>query len=150
MAERRGIGIRRVDHVAIAAEDGRGAAEFWTKLFGLEFDHWSHSSEEEFRVAQMHFPRRQLGLEVIAPYDDGSFVRKFLDERGPGLHHITLEVEDYDAAVAFLRDEMGIEPFGEFSDFEWRQSFIHPRDAGGVLVQIYEWLPGRRPADWPG
>ena len=66
------------------------------------------------------------------------------------MHHITVEVEDADAACEFVREEMGIEPLSEpYSDFEWHQFFIHPRDTGGVLVQIYSWLPGRRPADWP-
>ena len=78
------------------------------------------------------------------------FVKKFLSQRGPGVHHITIEVEDIEKAAAFLRDEMGIEPFrGVFSDGEWKQTFIHPRDSGGVLYQLYEWEPGKRPAGLP-
>ena len=144
-----GIGIRRVDHIAIAAEDPQRAAEFWQRLFGLELDHWSSSPDEGYRVAQFHFPGRQVGLEVIGAYDEDSFVKRFIETRGAGMHHITVEVGDFDGAVEFLREEMGIEPFGEFEDFEWRQCFVHPRDTGGVLVQLYEWRPGRRPADWP-
>ena len=77
-------------------------------------------------------------------------MQKFINERGPGMHHITVEVEDADTACDYIREEMGIEPLGEpYEDYEWNQFFIHPRDTGGVLVQIYSWLPGRRPADWP-
>ena len=150
MANSDGIGWVRLDHVAIAAEDPQSASAFWSKLFGLQLDHWTVSHEGGFRVSQFHLPRRQAGLEIIGPFDEDSFVQKFIDARGAGMHHITVEVEDADAACAWIRAEMGLEPLAEpYSDFEWRQFFIHPRDTGGVLVQIYSWLPGRRPADWP-
>ena len=149
-AAKGGIGWVRLDHVAIAAEDPQQAAEFWQKLFGLELDHWTVSPTEGFRVAQFHFPRRQAGLELIGPFQEDSFINKFIRERGPGMHHITVEVEDANRACEWLREEMGIVPLAEpFDDYEWRQFFIHPRDTGGVLVQLYSWLPGRRPGDWP-
>ncbi len=145
-----GIGWVRFDHVAIAAEDPGRAATFWQKLFGLELDHWTLSQDEGFRVAQFHFPKRQMGLEIIGPWDESSFMKRFLDTRGPGMHHITIEVEDAEQAYRYVREELEIEPISEpFSDFEWSQFFIHPRDTGGVLIQLYSWLPGRRPADWP-
>ena len=144
------LGWKRLDHVALATEDTHAAAKFWSRLLGAELDHWTISPEEGFRVAQLHLPKKQAGLELIGPYDEHSFINKFLRERGPGFHHMTIEVEDVDQAVAHLRDEMGVEPLSEpFSDYEWRQFFVHPRDTGGVLLQFYEWLPGRRPADWP-
>lgn len=147
---RDGIGWVRLDHVAIAVEDPQRASSFWGKLFGLELDHWTVSPEEGYRVAQFHLPRRQAGLELIGPFAEDSFINKFLRERGPGMHHLTVEVEDADAACAWLREEMQIEPLTPpFEDYEWRQFFIHPRDTGGVLVQLYSWLPGRRPSDWP-
>ncbi len=144
------LGWKRLDHVAIATEDTHAAGKFWSRLLGAELDHWTISPDEGFRVAQFHLPKRQAGLELIGPFDEHSFIHKFLRERGPGFHHMTIEVEDIDQAVAHLRDEMGVEPLSEpFSDYEWRQFFVHPRDTGGVLLQFYEWLPGRRPADWP-
>ena len=150
MADQKGLGWVRLDHLAIAAEDPKAASKFWGRLFGLELDHWTVSNEGGFRVSQFHFPRRQVGLEIIGPFDESSFVQRFIDQRGPGMHHITVEVEDAEAACEFVREEMGIEPLSEpYTDFEWNQFFIHPRDTGGVLVQIYSWLPGRRPADWP-
>lgn len=144
------LGWKRLDHVSIATDDLPAAARFWERLLGAELDHWTSSPSGGFRVALLHLPKRQAGLELIAPYDESSFVQKFLNERGPGAHHLTIEVEDIEQAFAHVREEMGIEPLGEvFEDYEWRQFFVHPRDAGGVLLQFYEWLPGRRPADWP-
>ncbi len=150
MTKNKGLGWVRLDHVAIAAEDSKAASNFWSRLFGLDLDHWTISHEGGYRVAQFHLPNRQAGLELIAPFDETSFVQKFINERGPGMHHITVEVEDADSACDYIREELGIEPLGEpYQDYEWNQFFIHPRDTGGVLVQIYSWLPGRRPADWP-
>ena len=149
-AQPNGLGWIRVDHLAIAAQDPNQATAFWTKLFGLELDHWTISQSGGFRVSQHHFPQRQIGLEIIGPFQEDSFIQKFIDTRGAGMHHLTIEVEDADAACAWVRAELGIEPLSEpEEDFEWRQFFIHPRDTGGVLVQMYSWLPGRRPADWP-
>ena len=144
------LGWKRLDHVSIATEDPKAAAAFWGKLLGGELDHFTVSPEQGFRVSMLHLPKRQTGIELIGPYDESSFVQRFLSERGPGVHHLTIEVEDIEQALAHVREEMGIEPLAEpFEDYEWKQFFVHPRDAGGVLLQFYEWLPGRRPADWP-
>ena len=144
------LGWKRLDHVSIAAADPKAAAAFWRKLLGGEIDHYTVSPDGGFRVAMMHLPKRQTGLELIGPYDDDSFMQRFLRDRGPGVHHLTIEVEDIDQALAHVRDVMGIEPLDEpYDDYEWRQFFVHPRDTGGVLIQFYAWLPGRRPADWP-
>ncbi len=144
------LGWKRLDHIAIAAEDPPAAAAFWSKLLGAELDHHSASGAEGFRVAMLHLPGRQTGIELIGPYDESSFMSRFLSTRGPGVHHLTIEVENIEQALAHVREEMGIEPLAEpFEDYEWKQFFVHPRDAGGVLLQFYEWLPGRRPEDWP-
>ena len=108
----KGLGWLRLDHVAIAAEDPKAASNFWGRLFGLELDHWTISHDGGFRVAQFHLPNRQSGLELIAPFDESSFVQKFIDERGPGMHHITVEVEDADAACEYIREELASEPLG--------------------------------------
>ena len=144
------LGWKRLDHVSIAAADPKAAAAFWRKLLGGDIDHYTVSPDGGFRVAMMHLPKRQTGLELIGPYDDDSFMQRFLRDRGPGVHHLTIEVEDIEQALTHVRDVMGIEPLDEpYDDYEWRQFFVHPRDTGGVLIQFYAWLPGRRPADWP-
>ena len=145
----KGVGWRRFDHYSIAVADARKAADFHKKLFGLEESSTS-ASDPEFSATILDMPRGQGQVEFLEPASDDSFVAKFLARRGPGVHHITIEVEDIEKAAAFLRDEMGIEPFrGVFSDGEWKQTFIHPRDSGGVLYQLYEWEPGKRPGDLP-
>jgi methylmalonyl-CoA/ethylmalonyl-CoA epimerase len=148
----KGVGWRRLDHYSIAVADARKAADFHKKLFGLEESYAStpETSDSEFSVVVLDMPRKQGQVEFLEPASDDSFVAKFLAQRGPGVHHVTIEVHDIERAAAFLRDEMGIEPFnGIVSDGEWKQTFIHPRDSGGVLYQLYEWQPGKRPDDLP-
>jgi methylmalonyl-CoA/ethylmalonyl-CoA epimerase len=76
--------------------------------------------------------------EVLEPISEDSFVARFLRERGPGLHHVTFEVDDVEAAARELR-EKGIQPYGGIRmDGNWKEIFIHPRDSGGVLIQLYQ------------
>ncbi len=142
------LGWKRFDHYNIVVPDAEKAVAFHRKLFGLEEDHWFRSEAEGFRGGLLNMPHGQGQVEIMEPLGADSFVQGFLAKHGPGVHHITIEVEDIDIAVAYLREEMGIEPYrGIWSDGEWRQTFIHPRDAGGVLYQLFEWLPGKGPDD---
>lgn len=144
------LGFKRLDHYAIAVPNADEAVAFHKKLFGLETDHWFNSEAEGFRGAVLDLPQRQAQIEILEPLGEDSFLHPFLASRGPGLHHVTIEVEDIEAAVAYLREEMGVEPLrGIWSDGEWRQIFIHPKDSGGVLYQLFEWEPGKRPPDLP-
>ena len=86
-------------------------------------------------------PSRLLSYRaILEPLGENSFIEKFLNERGPGLHHVTLEVDDADAAASWLR-ECGIEPFGgPRVSYDWKEMFVHPKASGGVLFQLYEQL----------
>lgn len=145
-----GLGLKRLDHVAFVVEDADRAVRFFQRLLGIALDREFTSPSEGFRGALLDLPNKQAQFEVLEPHGDTPFLRDFLAKRGPGVHHITLEVEDVEAAVRYLRRELGIEPFrGVWSDGDWKQTFIHPRDTGGILFQLFEWLPGKRPPDLP-
>ena len=70
-------------------------------------------------------------------YKDVATLRRFLNDRGPGLHHVTFQVTSVDDATKELQ-EFGFEPFGGRSYQGYKEVFIHPRDTGGVLIQLYE------------
>ncbi|MCZ6707644.1 MAG: VOC family protein [Chloroflexi bacterium] len=144
------LGWKRFDHYSIAVPDSEKAIAFHEKLFGLETAHRFNSPSEGFNGAVLDMPKKQGQIEILEPAGDDSFLHGYLEKHGAGVHHITIEVEDIEEAVAYLREEMGIEPYrGIWSDGEWRQTFVHPRDSGGVLYQLFEWEPGKRPADLP-
>ena len=141
-----GLGWKRLDHISIAVPDADRAVALYRKLFGLTESRRVASESDGYRGAVLDMPGDQGQIEILEPYGDGSFLQKFLDERGSGVHHIAIEVEDVAQAAAYLREEIGIEPFrGVESDGEWKQTFIHPRDSGGVLYQLFEWEPGHGP-----
>ena len=86
----------------------------------------------------MTIPGSLLKFEMIQSARPGSFVEKFIDTRRPGMHHICCEVASVEAACEGLRAN-AVEPFGGIVDEGWKKhTFLHPRDSGGVLFQLFE------------
>ena len=131
------LGIKRIDHVSVVNGDLEDRVRFYTELFGMEVNERFESPEAGFKGAALKIPGSATQWEILEPLGDESFLHRFLAERGAGMHHATFEVEDAVKAAAALR-AYGIEPFGESTAGDWKQLFIHPRDSGGVLIQLYE------------
>jgi methylmalonyl-CoA/ethylmalonyl-CoA epimerase len=113
-------------------------AEWQARTFGMVEEGRWRDERLGYDGCVMAIPGSLLKFEIIAPFRPGSFVQDFLDQRRAGMHHICCDVESVDAAAAALRRE-GIEPFGGVIESDWRRhTFIHPRDSGGVLIQLTE------------
>jgi methylmalonyl-CoA/ethylmalonyl-CoA epimerase len=130
--------IKRVDHIAMAAADWRPQAAKLERLLGFKLLHnWEAGPNEDFDGSVSQVRDTGIEFEVISPARPDSFVQKFLEQNGPGLHHITVEVEDIHAAAAEL-ERLGITPFGGVTnDGAWHVTYIHPRDSGGILWQLF-------------
>jgi len=129
-----------VDHVSMAVEDLDRQVEWQARVFGMvEEGRW----EEEhlgYEGAIMAIPGSLLKFEIMRPTRSDSFVQAFIDKCRAGMHHICCEVASVDAAAAALRAE-GIEPHGGVIESDWKKhTFLHPRDSGGVLFQLFEEL----------
>jgi methylmalonyl-CoA/ethylmalonyl-CoA epimerase len=129
--------IRKIEHVAIAVDDIDGAAAKFREVFGLE------PSEREFVPTQktdtVCLPIGDSNLELISPRGNETLA-KFLEKRGPGLHHIAIEVEGIDAALVFLKS-IGVKLVDETARPGARGhkvAFLHPKATGGVLVELVE------------
>lgn len=133
--------INRIDHLALAVDSIDAALPFFTEVLGLEVTHTD--VEEGQGVVVAFLPVGDSEIELIEPVDDGSGVARFLKSRGPGMHHLCLEVDDMDAALERLRDRqvrlIDEEPY--IGTGGRRIVFIHPKAAHGVLVELYEKLP---------
>ena len=130
--------IKRIDHVAIAAESIDERVRFLSELFGMKPGPRYDNPQDGYNGVELTIPGSDTKWEVIEPAGENSFVTRFLGQRGPGLHHVTFEVTDIEAAAKVLR-ERGIEPFGMRVEGAWNNElFIHPRDTGGVLIQLYQ------------
>lgn len=132
------ITIKRLDHISMAAPSWKEQAECLERLLGFRFLYDFPSGGADFDGSISQAPGIAMEFEVISPVGDESFVQKFLDANGPGLHHITLEVPDIDEAAAEL-ERLGITPFGGVSDDgAWKITYVHPRDSGGILWQLFQ------------
>ncbi|HET7737085.1 MAG TPA: VOC family protein [Tepidiformaceae bacterium] len=134
------IPVKRVDHISMAARSWRDQAALLERLVGFRLDHSFEPNESEpYSGALLGVPGTGIGFEILEPADERSFVQRFLDTRGPGIHHVTMEVHDIREAVRELEAD-GIEPFGGVQDdgVGWIQTFIHPRDGGGLLWQLFQ------------
>ena len=130
--------IKRIDHVAIAAESIDERVRFLSELFGMKPGARYDNPQDGYNGVELSIPGSDTKWEVIEPAGENSFVTRFLGQRGPGLHHVTFEVTDIEAAAKVLR-ERGIEPVGMRVEGAWnKELFIHPRDTGGVLIQLYQ------------
>lgn len=131
----------KINHVAIVAPDIQGALGFWRDALGLPLAHTEVNDDEAVEIAFL--PLGDSEIEIIAPTTTDSGVAKYLEKRGAGLHHVCVEVEDIDAVMAQLR-EHGIELINEMARTRpsgIRYAFVHPKSAGGVMVELYQ-LPG--------
>ena len=109
-----------------------------TDLMGMTVEGRFENPEVGFRGVGLKVPGGTGHFEVLEPLGENSYLHRFLKERGPGLHHVTFEVEDIDKAAEAIR-EYGIEPMGGVQrSHGWAETYIHPKDSGGVLFQFYE------------
>jgi methylmalonyl-CoA/ethylmalonyl-CoA epimerase len=130
--------VERFDHVSIAVHDIDIAQTLVHLLGGSPIgDGYSHAGD--FEWIQFDLPG-QGRLEMISPLveDESNFLNRYLDEHGEGLHHLTFKVHDIGAAVARAR-ELGFTVVGfDETNADWKEAFVHPASAHGVLIQLAE------------
>jgi methylmalonyl-CoA/ethylmalonyl-CoA epimerase len=129
--------IRKIDHVAVCVADLDAALATYGAVFGLEGR--DREASEALATEAVLLPIGEGNLELISPRGNPG-LEKFLEKRGPGLHHIALEVEGLDAALLFLKS-LGVPLLDETPKIGARGhriAFVHPRATGGVLVELVE------------
>jgi len=129
--------MRRLDHLGIAVRSIEEARKFWEAL-GLAVESIEEVPQEGVRVAML--PLGEARIELLEPTRPDSPVAKFLDQRGPGIHHLCVASEAIDSDDAALR-AAGVQllrPAPTPGAGGSRVQFVHPRSAGGVLVELVE------------
>jgi methylmalonyl-CoA/ethylmalonyl-CoA epimerase len=132
------IDLKRLDHVAVLVPDLEEALGFWQDQLGLSLDHVETISSMEVKIAFL--PLGESEIELVQPTSEDSGLAKFLNKRGPGLHHICIEVEDIAAKLVELqsRDVRLIDKEPVLMDDGRQLAFIHPKSTGGVLLELYQ------------
>ena len=130
--------IKKINHVAVVVDDMEKALYFWRDALGMELHELRDVPTEKSQVAFL--PLEGSEVELVVPTSDDSGIAKYLAKRGPGMHHICLEVDDIVEMLAQLR-EKGVRLINEEprtgADGK-KYAFIHPESTSGVLVELYE------------
>ena len=137
------LGIVAIDHVGVAVPDLDVAIRFHTEVLGLVLMHREVNERQgvtEAMLAAGSSGERSAQVQLLAPLHEGSAIARFLGRSGPGLQHLAYRVGDLDAACAELRVR-GLRLLYDRPEAGTRGSrinFLHPKDAGGVLVELVE------------
>ncbi|HST84687.1 MAG TPA: methylmalonyl-CoA epimerase [Kineosporiaceae bacterium] len=129
-----------IDHVGIAVADLDEAIAFYRDVFGMRLAHQEANEEQGVREAMMTVGDSGSHVQLLAPLTPDSTIAKFLDRSGPGVQQVAYRVDDIDAVSATLR-QRGLRLLYDAprrGTSNSRVNFIHPKDAGGVLVELVE------------
>jgi len=129
-----------IDHVGLAVPDLDEAITFYTEKFGMKVTHEETNEEQGVREAMIAVGDTGSHIQLLAPLSPDTTIGKFLERSGPGLQQLAYRVTDIDAVCDVLR-ERGLRLLYDAprrGTSNSRVNFIHPKDAGGVLVELVE------------
>ena len=130
--------VKQINHVAVVVEDMEKALSFWRDVLGMALHELRDVPAENSQVAFLPLPGSEV--ELVMPTTDDSGIARYLARRGPGMHHLCLEVDDIDGMLSQLRSQ-GIRLINEeprLAADGKKYAFIHPESTGGVLVELYQ------------
>ena len=130
--------IKAINHVAVVVYDMENSLLFWRDALGLQLHDLRDVPAEKSRVAFL--PIAGAEIELVMPTTDDSGIAKYLTKRGPGMHHICLEVDDIEGLMAQMKIKnirlINEEPRTAVDGKKY--AFVHPESTGGVLVELYQ------------
>jgi methylmalonyl-CoA/ethylmalonyl-CoA epimerase len=140
------VKVSRVDRISIAVRDLDAARAFFERHFEARFGPVEDVRVDGYRYQP--FTIAGFTLELLAPYEPGSPIARFLDRRGEGVYQVSFMVDDVDAAAAELRGS-GVTVLGPrtypddvvLEGCRWKEAFVHPKDAFGVLLFLGQRTP---------
>ena len=125
----------KIDHIAIAVNDVEASAKVYQKALGIDEIEFETVDSEGVKVAII--PMENGRIELIQPTKDDSPIKKFLDKKGPGLHHIALETDNIEGEVERM-EGCGVQFLGKVrpGSAGTKVTFIHPKSLEGVLAEL--------------
>jgi len=127
----------KIRHLGIAVDSIEERLPVW-ESFGLKLHHTEKVESEGVTTA--HLKVGGYEIELLEPMGEDTPVGKFIDKKGPGIHHLALEVDDIEESLAKAK-ENGLEPIGDAprpGSNNTLVAFFHPKDTGGVLLEIVQ------------
>src|SRR3954470_3406067 len=129
-----------IDHVGIAVPDLDEAIAFYASTFGVQSVHEETNEEQGVREAMLAVGGGETRIQLLAPLTSESTIAKFIGRSGPGLQQLAFRVDDVEAVSVTLR-ERGVRLLYDApkrGTADSRVNFVHPKDAGGVLVELVQ------------
>ena len=130
--------VKAIHHVAVVVSDMSAALGFWRDALGMDLRELRDVPAEQAQVAFL--PSAGAEVELVLPTTEDSGLAKYLAKRGPGMHHLCLEVEDLGGMLAKLAEKgmrlINTEPSVDAGGRKY--AFVHPESTGGVLVELYQ------------
>ncbi|MGZ8844226.1 MAG: methylmalonyl-CoA epimerase [Pyrinomonadaceae bacterium] len=128
----------KIDHIGVATEGIEAAATFYRDALGLAVEEIEEVAEQKVRVAML--PIGESRIELLEPTAEDSPISKFLAKRGPGIHHIAVQVDDIRAALDGLKQKGArlIDEHPRTGAGGCLVAFVHPSSAGGVLIELVQ------------
>ncbi|GLY17855.1 methylmalonyl-CoA epimerase [Kineosporia rhizophila] len=129
-----------IDHVGVAVPDLDAAVAYYRDVLGMRETHREVNEEQGVAEAMMAVGDSGVCVQLLAPLDETSTIAKFIGRSGPGLQQIAYRVQDLDEVCATLRRRGARLLYDEpkRGTANSRVNFIHPKSAGGVLVELVE------------
>ncbi|QWC84813.1 methylmalonyl-CoA epimerase [Nocardioidaceae bacterium] len=129
-----------IDHVGVAVPDLDEAIALYRDVFGMQLAHEEVNEEQKVREAMMRVADTEQCIQLLAPLDETATIAKFIDRSGPGLQQLAYRVTDVEKVADALRAK-GLRLLYDTpkrGTSNSRVNFVHPKDAGGVLVELVE------------
>ena len=127
----------KIDHIGIVVRDIREALQVYETALGLPLDEVAEVPDQKVQVAFL--PIGESKLELVQPTSNDTGIARYLANRGEGIHHLCIEVEDIEAALAQLKDhEVPLIDETPRQGAHGRVAFVHPKSAHGVLIELVE------------
>jgi len=125
----------KIDHIAIAVNDVEESAKIYQQALGVNNVEFETVESEGVKIAIIHLENARI--ELMQPTNDSSPIKKFLDKKGQGLHHMALETDDIESEVERM-DNCGIQFLGKIrpGSAGTKVTFIHPKSLHGVLTEL--------------
>jgi len=125
----------KIDHIAIAVNDVEESAKVYQQALGVDSVEFETVDSEGVKVAIIHLENGRV--ELMQPTNDSSPIKKFLDKKGPGLHHMALETDDIEGEVERM-EGCGVQFLGQIrpGSAGTKVTFIHPKSLHGVLAEL--------------
>ena len=130
--------ILGIEHIGIAVDDLNKTSSFWGNILNILHTHTEVVESEQVKTTI--FDTKKGKIELLSPSSSSSVIKKFIKNKGSGIHHVCLEVDDINCAITELRENniALINNKPKIGAEGYKIIFIHPKSTGGVLVELAE------------